>query len=252
VSYEVLVSHPILRTTFRPLRTQAGVEQWVDVTLNGAAVTRAALDTATTVSATMAAPFRKAEPNVITFEFHYRRHADALGPAHRLNGSGLTVPVDAVVGSAGQPHGDAASIRVGIGELAPNRRGYNLVAIRPSRSIEAAVAFDTCGDPTASAALATWVADLPAGSIVLGAVRDEASSQLGADAIQALATLGVRGDLRGRYRESHAFIGVKGAPPATALEAIGPRAVEVRIGDPGAGFGLELLAFQLDAAPHAP
>ena len=83
-------------------------------------------------------------------------------------------------------------------------------------------------------------ARLAAGTIVLGAVKDEASMSLRADAVEALATLGVRGDLRGHYRESHAFIGVKGAPPGSALEALGPQAVEIRVGEPDAEFGLEL------------
>ena len=77
------------------------------------------------------------------------------------------------------------------------------------------------------------------------------SAQLGADAVTALASLGVRGDLRGQYRESHAFIGVKGAPPGSALEALGPRAVEIRVGEPDAGFGLELREFSLEPVARA-
>ena len=188
---------------------------------------------------------------MIAFEFEYRRNAAALGPAHRLGATGVTVPVDAVVRSGGQPYGDTASIRVGMGEVAPNRRGYNLVALEPSGAIRDRASFDTFGDPMASGALARWVRALAAGTIVLGAVKDEASEQLDADAIGALATLGIRGDLRGRRRESHAFIGVKGAPPGSALEALGPRPVEVRVGEPGAAFGLELVEFQLAAAAPA-
>ena len=40
---------------------------------------------------------------------------------------------------------------------------------------------------------------------------------------------------------------MKGAPPGSALEALGPRAVEVRVGEPGAAFGLELVEFRLEA-----
>ena len=250
-SYDLLVSRPHLRAALRPLRVQAGVEQWVSVTLNGAPVTRTGLDTTTTLSATLNGPLRQAEPNVIAFEFEYRRSAAALGPAHRLGATGVTAPVDAVVRSGGQPYGDTASIRVGTGEVAPNRRGYNLVALEASGAIRDRASFDTFGDPMASGALARWVRALAAGTIVLGAVKDEASEQLDADAVGALATLGIHGDLRGRRRESHAFIGVKGAPPGTALEALGPRLVEVRVGEPDAAFGFELVEFQLDAARPA-
>lgn len=251
VSYDLLRSRPLLRATVRPVRVQAGVEQWVNLTLNDTTVARVPLDVPTTVAMPLTAPLRRAEPNVIAFELEYRRHGPALGAAHRLGASGPSVPVDAVVQSAGQPYGDRASIRVGLGERAPNRRGYNLVAISPSGVVEEPVFFDTFAKPEASADMAAWVTDLPPGTIVLGAVKDEASLRLGADAVDALATLGVRGDLRGGYRQSHAFIGVKGAPPGSAREAFGPRAVEVRVGEPDARFGLELEAFELVPGPGA-
>jgi interleukin-like EMT inducer protein len=250
VSYDLLLSRPLLRATLQPLRTRPGVEQWLSVRLNGTTVTRTALDTATTLAATLTGPLHRAAPNVIAFEHEYRRGAAALGPAHRLGAAGLAVPVDAIVRSAAQPYGDRASIQVGISDLAPNRRGYNLVALGPSGAVQDRVAFDTSGNPTASGQLTTWVKALPAGTIVLGAVKDEASGSLDGEAIEALATLGLRGDLRGRYRESHAFIGVKGAPPGSALEALGPRPVEVRVGEPDEVFGMELAEFQLE--PSAP
>jgi hypothetical protein len=250
-SYDLLVSRPRLWASLRPLLQPAGVLQWVSLTLNGATVTRIALDRPASLSATLTGPLRQAEPNVLAFEYEYRRSAAALGPAHRVGTTGVTVPVDAVVRSGGQPHGDVASIRVGMGELALNRRGYNLVALEPGGAIRDRAAFDTFGDPRASGALASWVRALPEGTIVLGAVKDEASEALAADAVGALATVGIHGDLRGRHRNSHAFIGVKGAPPGSALEAMGPRAVEVRVGEPGAAFGLELAEFRLEAAPPA-
>jgi interleukin-like EMT inducer protein len=156
------------------------------------------------------------------------------------------------VRSGGQPYGDTASIRVPLGELSPNRRGYNLVALEPSGAFRDRVSFDTFENRRASRELAAWVQALPANAIVLGAVKDEASAQLSAEAVGALATLGVRGDLRGRYRESHAFIGVKGAPPGSALEALGPRAVEVRVGEPDEVFGMELVEFRLESPAPAP
>jgi len=248
VAYDLLASRPVLRATARPVRIEAGVEQWVVVTLNGVPLSRAALDGVTTVSVTVASPLRRAAPNVLALRYGYHRGAAALGPAHRIGATGVTSPVDVVVRSAGQPYGDAASIRVGVGELAPNRRGYNLVALDPSGEVGDRAVFDTLGDPGAAGQLVRWVQGLPPGTIVLGAVKDEASGQLDAEAVGALATLGVRGDLRGRYRESHAFVGVKGAPAGSAVEVLGPRAVEVRVGEPAAGFGIELMEFALEPA----
>jgi Interleukin-like EMT inducer len=248
VAYDLLTTRSRLRAVLRPVRLQAGVHQWVELTLNGVPVVRAPFEGTTTLSTTLSTPLRQSEPNVIAFALDYQRSEPALGPRHRLGSTGVTVPVDVVVQSSGQPYGDQASIRVGIGEVAANRRGYNLVALEPSGGIQDRATFDTCGDPAASGALARWVQALPAGTIVLGAVKDDASSQLAAVAVDALATLGLHGDLRGGYRESHAFVGLKGARPGSALEALGPRAVEVRLGEPDVTFGVELVEFQLEAA----
>jgi len=79
--------------------------------------------------------------------------------------------------------------------------------------------FDTSGDGEASDALAAWVGRWPAGTIVAGAVNDEASLQLGEAAVHALRTLGVATDLRDHFRWSHAFIGATGALPGAAIEA---------------------------------
>ncbi len=56
--------------------------------------------------------------------------------------------------------------------------------------------------------------------MIAGAVNDEASLNLGQDAVDALGRIGVTGDLRGKFRWSHAFVGVAGAAPGTAAEAM--------------------------------
>jgi hypothetical protein len=250
-SYDLLATRPVLRARVQPVRTEAGVDQWVVVTLNGALVVRAPLGSGATLSATLTEPLHRAAPNVIELGHDYRRNAIARGPAHRIGTTGATSPVDVVVRSGGQPHGNVASIRIGMGETAPNRRGYNLVALGPEGELRGRMAFDTLGDAAASARLAAWVDALPPATIVVGAVKDEASGQLAPEAIQALSTLGVAGDLRGRYRESHAFVGVKGAPPGSAIEVLGSRPVEIRVGEPDARFGLELTEFALEPAAPA-
>jgi hypothetical protein len=83
---------------------------------------------------------------------------------------------------------------------------------------------------------------------VAGAVRDEGSHRLTEDAVAALRTLGVAGDLRGHFRESHAFVGVKGAPAGAALEALGPRSLALTVGEPRDGLGFELRSFALERA----
>jgi hypothetical protein len=64
--------------------------------------------------------------------------------------------------------------------------------------------------------------------------------------------LGAKDDLRGRFRVSHAFVGVKGAPPGSAIEAIGPKPVEISVGRSGEGGGFELVDFTLSSAASFP
>jgi hypothetical protein len=58
----------------------------------------------------------------------------------------------------------------------------------------------------------------------------------------------VAGDLRGHFRESHAFVGMKGAEPGTALEELGPRALVLSLGQPPSPVGFELQSFALERA----
>ena len=100
----------------------------------------------------------------------------------------------------------------------------------------------------AAARLAALVRGLPDGTLVAGAVLDEASHRLTEEAVAALRSLGVAGDLRGRFRESHAFVGIKGAAPGTPMAQMGPRALGVPVGQPLATPGFELQAFALERA----
>ena len=154
--------------------------------------------------------------------------------AHAAKPSGIPGLSSLVVRSAGQETGDFAHIFADGADLLPNRRGYNLVAWNPGDGrLLGADAFDTHGDPTASARLAAWIAGLPPGTVVAGAVRDEASMNLGPDAIDALRSLGVATDLRDHFRWGHAFIGVAGSTPGSAQEqASGLRVAQIAAGLP--------------------
>jgi hypothetical protein len=182
---------------------------------------------------------------VITLRHAYRRRP--RDERNRIGTTGGWSPVDLRVRSGGQPWGDRASIEVNGVEWAAGGRGYNLVAIEPSGDVREAAVFDTFFEPEAPARLGGWIAALPAGTIVAGAVKDEASGRLSDAAVLALGALGITGDLRGHFRESHAFVGVKGAAPGSAVEALGPRPVELMVGQPQAGLGLELTEFRLEA-----
>jgi hypothetical protein len=148
--------------------------------------------------------------------------------------TGVSSPVSVLARSAGEETGAFAHLYVNGQDVARGERGYNLAALDPADGrVLASAVFDTFADAAASERLAAWVRELPEGAIVAGAVSDEASTNLGQPAVDVLQAVGVRGDLRGHFRWGHAFIGIKGAGPDTALEAIdGVRPAQVYIGLP--------------------
>ncbi len=152
-----------------------------------------------------------------------------------IGSTGVTSPAHITVRSAGKDIGDFGHIYVNGVDLSPNRRGYNLVALAPDTgALIAADAFDTHDPRTLgeSARLAAWVADLPPGTIVAGAVRDAAALNLGEDALAALRSLGVFNDIRGQLRRAHGFIGVTGAPVGSAMDFVSDLwPVTVSVGD---------------------
>jgi hypothetical protein len=249
MAYDFVRTHPVLRLTARPVRSEPGLEQWVAVSLNGRPVARLDLEGPASHTASLGEPLHRALPNVVALAYGYRRGPAAQTAVHAIGATGARSPLDLVVRSGGQPHGDVASIHDGLAERARNRRGYNLAAFDPSGRLVGLGTFDTFGDAGASGRLAEWVGALPPGTIVAGAVKDEASARLDAAAVRALGSLGVGGDLRGRFRASHAFVGVVGAPPGSAIEALGSRPVEVTVGVPPGDAGFELAAFELGKAP---
>lgn len=138
-----------------------------------------------------------------------------------VGATGATLPAASwlVVRSAGEETGDFAHIFVNGVDVAHNERGYNLVAIDPGGTMLGSAVFDTSGDDTASAGLARWLAQWPAGTLIAGAAADDASLKLTEEAVEALQRVGATGDLRGSLRWSHAFVGAVGATPGTAVEA---------------------------------
>ena len=220
-------------------------DRWIDVDLNGRRLGRQALGNEwARVRFPLAGPRHHSAPNVLAVDFHYR-NSDARS-RRRIGQTGAVSPVDLQVISAGMDVGDEGLIYVEGHQHALNRRGYNLVALEPtSGQILWTDAFDTRGTPGASARLADAVQRLPAGTIVAAVVKDEGSSVLTEGAIAALRSLGGREDIRGRYRVSHLVIGVKGAPPGTAIEQSGFAQLTATIGYAPDTLGVQLREFEL-------
>jgi hypothetical protein len=257
VSYDFLQRHPILEVALRPRTTGADLEQSAEVSFNGRVIRRLPLNEPARTAIPLTPPFNVAAPNVIGLRYSYRRPTNALDERYLIGRTGTRAPGDLRVMSAGEPYGDTGRIELnGVEQGRAMRRGYNLVTFDPAGRVLESATFDTYGGAEAGSAMAAWIARIPQGTVVAGAVMDEASAGLTEPVIVALRTLGVAGDIRGRYRDSHAFIGVKGAPPGSALEMLGSRQVAVSVGrverterDLGR-VGLELTAFTM--SPPAP
>ena len=148
--------------------------------------------------------------NEVGFKFDTLVSVASLGP-----------PSSIVARSAGSEVGDFAHVFVNGIDAAKNSRGYNLVVVNEmTGAVEASAAFDTFASAEESARLAQFVTKIPEGRIVAVAVRDEATRFLSEDAVNALQSIGACQDLRGKWRWSHAIIGVKGAAPCKALESV--------------------------------
>jgi hypothetical protein len=245
-SYELLTARPILRVALRPRPVREDLDQHVAVYLNDGPVGRVPVNGETTGQLRLPPPVLHAVPNVITLVHGYARPPHARDAAYQIGTTGVLAPGDLVLVSRGGDLDDRAGmVRFNEVEVAPNLRGYNLVALDSTGRLVATSVFDTFGRQAASGELAAWVAALPAGTVVAGAVKDEASGLLDETAVRALRTLGVAVDLRGRFRHAHAFVGVKGAPSGSAVERVGRPAVTLSVGRPDPERGVELTSFEL-------
>lgn len=167
-----------------------------------------------------------------------------------IGATGINSPVSLVATSAGNEVGDFAHVFVNGIDAAPNAVGYNVVVLDPqSGAVEASAAFNPFASAAESERLAQFINEIPNGKIVVVTARDEVSRYLTASAVDALETIGAQQDLRGKWRWSHALIGVKGAPPGSALESAGetiPAQVVVGLGatEPNVAAALEWLRVQ--------
>jgi hypothetical protein len=137
---------------------------------------------------------------------------------------------DLTVLSAGEETGDFGHIYQNGHEISLNQRGYNIALIEPETGAARVANFDTHLDPTASPALADFIAGAPSGTFVAAAAADEAGAALGPEAIAALRAAGAQVDLRGCFRCSHAFIGGTSAGPLEASDSFAPVGVTTGLG----------------------
>ena len=165
--------------------------------------------------------------NDLVLKFGYAvRPREVLPPNFAIGKTGVNSPVEIVVSSV-----EVASIKVNGREIAPGKRGYNVVVIHPqSGAIVSARWFDTVDDRAESRALTDFLAQIPAGHIVAIASQGEVAANLGDRTVEGLRALGAQIDLRQTGQRAHALIGVKGATAASALEQAGDNAAFIAVG----------------------
>jgi len=163
--------------------------------------------------------------------------------------SGSSVRANLVVQSAGNDVGNSARILQNGKDVITAQTGYNLAAFDPTGVLLDRATFNTFSDAAAADALADWLYQWPAETVIAGAVMDEASSALTQRAIDALQTIGVATDLRDHFRWSHAFVGVVGAAAGTVVEeaTLFPAAsvaVGIAVDAPNSYVGIGQVAYQ--------
>ncbi len=164
--------------------------------------------------------------NKLEWEFGYLvRPSEAIPPNFAIGSTGVNSPIDIAV----QSTPEFASIKIAGREVSLLKRGYNLAAIDPrTGALLAAKSFDTGGSGNVeSRAMADFISKLPVGTIVAGAVQEDAAAALTVRGINALQSLGLKTDLRGKAGQTHAFIAVKGKEGALEVAGEGPSAVNV-------------------------
>ena len=156
----------------------------------------------------------------------------AEGPP--LGRTNIRIPVNILARSAGEEVGDFGHIYLNGWNVSLEGTGYNMVAIDPGTgSILDRQTFNTFESEAASRALADWVGGLSDGTLVVAAVRDEASLHLTQAAVDALRSLGLEGDLRSGFRWGHAAIGAKGLALGDGqerVESLRPATVKLGLG----------------------
>lgn len=162
-----------------------------------------------------------------------------------IGDSGVNVPVPIAVDVRHSDYGNYAIIYVdGVAHsyfLAGRGygRGYTVLALSKEGQVLEWEAFDTCclekdanseAKGSESHRMSEFINRLPAGTIVVMATKDDASSALTEEAVNAIKSVGGVVDLRGKFRWMHGLVGVKGAAPGTAKEVLDEREVTIVLG----------------------
>ncbi len=226
-----------LQLALAPLSYAGGPQQKLSIAVNDIGVLRdqPLAGGWQTVEAKVPATATRRGPNRIRLEFAWASSPRKVFPdaASRavIGGTGIVSPVNLDVHgfaeayiSAFDPDGHETKASAG-------RRGYNVAVFDPvSGKLLELRGFDTAANTYEADALAAYISGISRGCIVAIATKGDAAAHLTPAAVAALRDLGSHvaapSELAG---QSHALIGVKGAAPGSAAEAIGANDAFVRV-----------------------
>jgi len=161
--------------------------------------------------------------NRLVLRFAHQAVPRKVLPAQLAVGeTGVNVPADVEI----HAHRDFAYITVGGENASLNKPGLNIALVDAStgKVLDMRVFGFEKGE-----ALASFLAEVPQGTMVLGGSCGDGLERLGSKAIEALRSLGLQGP-SGQVGCCYAFIGIKGARPGTAVEVEGKGDAYLRLG----------------------
>ncbi len=226
-----------LRMAVAPLTYAGAPGQTVAINVNGTTVLqkRPLAPGWQTVEAAVPVTAMRRGPNRVTLTFAWAKSPRQVfpDPASRamIGATGAVSPVNLDVHSFGEAFISAFAADGSETKASAGRRGYNVAVFDPrTGALLDSRGFDTTANSYEADALAAYLSGIRPGRIVVLATRGDATVHLTPAAIAALRGLGSRvslaSDLAG---QAHALVGVQGAAPGTAAEAIGPADAFLRV-----------------------
>ncbi len=226
-----------LRLAIAPLSYAGAPPQKLTIRVNGVSVLADHLLAAgwQTIAADVPAAATRRGPNRVRLEFAWTASPRRVFPddASRavIGRTGVVSPINLEAHAFSEAYisaftADGQEVKASVG-----RRGYNIAVFDPhSGRLLDQRGFDTAANSYEADALAAYLNAIPSGRIVAAATKEDGARHLTPTAVEALRRLGSRvgsaAELAGR---AHALIGVQGATPGAAAEAIQPDDAFIRV-----------------------